>query len=249
MMPRLDVLIARSSGLSRRQVTRLFRGKHIADEHGRVLDDPRQPLVADDLPRTVLVQGSAVVLRSRFELLLHKPVGVVTALRDDRHATAYALLEGAPLHDDLRAVGRLDKDTSGLLLWTTDGTLLHKLTHPRYALPRTYHAGLAGPFEPPRPELALDDGHRPEIVELAACDEATMHPGLLRSDDTRVFATITITTGRFHEVRRIFAALGTEVVSLCRVAFGGVELPRELEAGAWEEIDLKTRFRGLSPAS
>lgn len=98
-MPRLDVLIARSSGLSRRQVTRLFRGKQIADEHGAVLDDPRKQLVAEDLPRTVLVQGSVVVLRSRFELLLHKPVGVVTALRDDRHATAYALLEGAPQKD------------------------------------------------------------------------------------------------------------------------------------------------------
>lgn len=144
-------------------------------------------------------------------------------------------------------MGRLDKDTSGLLLWTTDGTLLHKLTHPRYALPRTYHVGLAGPFEPPSPELALEDGYRPNIVELAACDEGVMHPGLLRRDDARVFATITITTGRFHEVRRIFASLHTEVVSLCRVGFGGVELPRELEAGAWQELDLKARFRGLAP--
>ena len=247
-MPRLDVLIAKNSGLSRRQVTRLFRAKRIADEHGAVLDDPRLAIQPGELPRTVLVDGDPVVLRVRFDALLHKPVGVVTALRDDRHATAYDLLADAPLHAELRAVGRLDKDTSGLLLWTSDGTLLHKLTHPRYAVHRTYHVALARPFEEPTAELVLDDGHRPEIVELAQCEAEAMHPGLVRPAEARVFATVTITTGRFHEVRRLFAALGSEVVGLCRVAFGGVELPLTLAAGAWEEIDLKERFRGLSPA-
>ena len=74
-----------------------------------------------------------------------------------------------------------------------------------------------------------------------------MHPGLVHSDRARVYASVTITTGRFHEVRRLFAALHSEVVALCRVAFGGVELPPALEAGAWTEIDLKALFRGLSP--
>ncbi len=246
-MPRLDVLIAKNGGLSRRQVTRLFRAKRIADERGVVLDDPRVAVQPGELPRTVLVDGDPIVLRVRFEALLHKPVGVVTALRDDRHATAYDLLADAPLHAELRPVGRLDKDTSGLLLWTTDGTLLHKLTHPRYAVPRTYHVALAGPFAAPTPGLVLDDGHRPDILELAEREAEAMHPGLVRTASARVFATVTITTGRFHEVRRLFAALGSEVVGLCRVRFGEVVLPDALPAGAWEEIDLKTVFRGLAP--
>lgn len=248
-MPRLDALIAHNTGLSRKQVTRLFRGKRIADAHGKRLDDPRVQLAGDDLPRTVLVDDEPVVLRVRFELLLHKPVGVVTALRDEKHPTAFALLEHAPLHAELRAVGRLDKDTSGLLLWTTDGTLLHKLTHPRYAVPRTYHAALARPFDPTAAiaGLVLDDGHAPEITELRACDADAMHPGLLRTEGVHTFATITITTGRFHEVRRIFAALGSEVLALCRVRFGAIELPEALAPGAWEELDLKAVFRGLSP--
>jgi 16S rRNA pseudouridine516 synthase len=246
-VPRLDALIARSTGLSRRQITRLFRAKQIADAHGAVLDDPRLPLQGHDLPRTVIVAGEAVVVRQRFDLLLHKPVGVVTALRDDRHATAYDLLADAPLRTELRAVGRLDKDTSGLLLWTTDGTLLHKLTHPRYGVPRTYHAALAGPFAEPWPGLELDDGHQPEILELAARDADAMHPALVRRCAPAVFATVTITTGRFHEVRRLFAALGTEVLALCRVAFGGIALPPELPPGQWREVDLRATFRGLAP--
>ena len=80
-------------------------------------------------------------------VVLNKPLGCVTALRDPRHPTAYALLRGAPLFDELRPVGRLDLDTSGLLFWTTDGQEIQRLTHPKRAVPRTYQAALAGPFQ------------------------------------------------------------------------------------------------------
>lgn len=248
-MPRLDALIARNSGLSRKQVTRLFRAGRIADEAGQRLDDPRLALTPSELPRRVLVDEQVVVLRVRYDLMLHKPAGVVTALRDARHRTAAQLVADAPLFRDLRAVGRLDKDTVGLLLWTTDGELLHKLTHPRYALPRTYEAALAGPFAAPQPDLVLDDGHAPSIVELKELEPRALHPATPRPEQATVFATITITTGRFHEVRRIFAALGTQVVGLCRVAYGPLGLPAELEPGQWQEVDLKGTFRGLHPAS
>ena len=189
------------------------------------------------------------MLRVRFDLLLHKPVGCVTAHEDARHGTAYELLREAPMFAELRAVGRLDLDTSGLLLWTTDGTAVHKLTHPRYAVPRTYHAGLAGPWQEPTEGLVLDDGHAPRITALVAIAEGDAHPGLRRSPGATHHASITITTGRFHEVRRIFAALGTEVLDLCRVAYGPVTLPADLPAGAWQPLDLAEPFRGLSPVA
>ena len=98
---------------------------------------------------------------------MNKPLGCVTALRDARHPTAYELLAGAPLHAELRAVGRLDLDTSGLLLWTTDGAEIQRLTHPKRAVPRTYQAALARPFAPlPAGRCVLDDGHDPNIVAL-----------------------------------------------------------------------------------
>ena len=96
------------------------------------------------------------------DVALNKPLGCVTALRDPRHPTAYELLRGAPLFGELRPVGRLDLDTSGLLIWSTDGTEIQRLTHPKRAVPRTYQAALAGPFAPLPAKLVLDDGHEPQ---------------------------------------------------------------------------------------
>lgn len=247
-VPRLDALIARNLGLSRRQVTRLLRAGRVHDAAGQRLDNGREPCRPSDGPRSVVIDDEAHTLRHRMSVLLHKPVGVVTAHRDPRHPTAYELLREAPLHRELRAVGRLDLDTSGLLLWTTDGALLHRLTHPRYAVPREYHVGLAGPFEDPHDGLRLDDGHVPTIAAWSRASVDQMHPALRRSAEAREHATITLTSGRFHEVRRIFAALGSEVVDLCRVAYGSILLPPALPAAAYEEVDLHAVFRDLHPA-
>lgn len=247
-VPRLDALLAKALGLPRKRATALVRRRSVTDESGAPLGDPALRLPPSSLPCVVLVKGEAVPLRTRFDLLMHKPVGCVTALRDERHPTAYALLSGAPMHRELRAVGRLDLDTSGLLLWTTDGDTLHRLTHPRYGLPRVYHVGLAGPFTMPPADFALADGHRPKIAALEELPETAAHPALRRSPQALVHAAITLTSGRFHEVRRIFAALHTEVVDLCRVAYGPIELPVELPPGAWREADLAAVVHGRHPA-
>lgn len=246
-MPRLDALIARNLGLSRREVTRLLRGGRIHDPAGLRLDDGRVACPPGQGPREVVVDGQPHTLHHRVSMLQHKPLGVVTAHDDLRHPTAYALLRAAPLFRELRAVGRLDLDTSGLLLWTSDGTLLHRLTHPRYGVPREYHVGLAGEFTEPTAALRLSDGHAPRIAALERRTAESMHPALRRSAHAVVHATITLGTGRFHEVRRIFAALGTEVIDLCRVRFGVVELPPTLPAGEHVPIDLHALFRGLDP--
>lgn len=245
-MPRLDLLIAHNLGLSRGVVTRLCRGHRVTTPEGAALTDPGLQVAPSELPRVVHVDARPLTLHVRYHVLQHKPVGVVTALRDDRHATAYELLREAPLHRDLRAVGRLDLETSGLLLWTTEGTLLHKITHPRYAVPRVYQAALSGPWHAPPPDFALEDGHRPEIVALAPLAPADVHPGL-HVPAGATLATISITGGKFHEVRRIFVALGAEVLGLCRVAYGPLELPKDLPAGQHVPVDLHAVFSGLHP--
>ena len=246
-MPRLDLLVARNTPYSRRQVTRMFKAGRICDPQGERLQ-PKVNVPPSELPRTIVVDDAPVQLRMRYDLVLNKPLGVVTAHEDARHPTAYALLRDAPLFDELRAVGRLDKETSGLLMWTTDGTLLHRITHPRYAVPRTYHVALARPWSPPPAQLVLDDGYVPDIVELTERDPASLHPALHRPDDAQAFASITITTGRFHEVRRIFAALQSHVVGLARVRFGAVELPADLPLGEHRPCDLKAAFAGMHPS-
>jgi 16S rRNA pseudouridine516 synthase len=235
-MPRIDVLLARNLGWSRATArAAVEEGRVLAPDGGAL--EPRAELAADALPFEVSVDGAPARLWDRFDLLLHKPTGCVTALRDPRHPTAYALLRDAPLWGDLRPVGRLDLDSSGLLLWTTDGPWLQRLTHPKRALPRTYQAALASPFHAPPASLTLDDGYRPAIEALAPLARADAHPALTVPADATTLATITITGGAYHEVRRIFAALGSHVLALCRVGFGRLTLPVDLAPGAYREID------------
>jgi 16S rRNA pseudouridine516 synthase len=145
-------------------------------------------------------------------------------------------LRDAPLSAELRPAGRLDLDTTGLLVWTTDGALIQRLTHPKRKVPRTYQAALTSDFGPPGPrgELVLEDGHRPEITELMTLAPGEVHPGLAVPPETRALASITIVGGAYHEVRRIFAALGSHVLGLCRTRFGPYALPPELPAGGWQ---------------
>jgi 16S rRNA pseudouridine516 synthase len=233
-VPRLDALLALNLGLSKTKARDLIDEGRVCDGDGATLEDPRldvkPPFVVavDEAPRTLVAVA---------HVLQHKPVGCVTALVDARHPTAYALLEDAPLHAELRPVGRLDLESAGLLLWTTEGSWLQRLTHPKHAVPRTYHAALARPFGALPAGLTLDDGHVPTITALATLPRAEVHPALAAPEGAAVFATITIVGGAYHEVRRIFAALDSHVLALCRVSFGRLALPTDLPSGGWRSID------------
>ena len=229
-MPRLDQLLARNTQYSRGDVKRLLKAGAITGPSGEAVDDWVEP---SSLPLAVRVLDEDVVLYDSSHVLLNKPLGCVTALKDREHAVAYDYLVGAPLLNDLRPVGRLDLDTSGLLLWTTDGQVLQRLTHPKRKVPRTYQAALTQPFVQPPADFTLDDGHQPHITELREIDGSTTHPSLARPADAALYASITITGGVYHEVRRIFAALGSHVTALCRVSFGHLVLPGDLPLGEY----------------
>lgn len=231
-MPRLDILVARNVGCSRAAARAAIADGRLAID-GTVLDDSRRELGDDALPARALLDGEPLVLHDRVRLMLNKPAGCVSALRDDHHPTAYALLRGAPLVAELRPVGRLDADTTGLLLWSNDGAEIQRLTHPKRAVPRVYQAALARPFGVWTGDLVLDDGYRPRIEALVAMPAEEAHPSLLIPPQTSALARITVTGGAYHEVRRVFAALGSHVLGLCRVAFGERELPPDLPPGAY----------------
>lgn len=231
-MSRLDVLLARNLGWSRAAARAAVADGRVSIA-GAPAGDPRAEVDATARPLPATIDDQTVVLYDVARVLLNKPIGCVTALRDPRHPTAYALLRAAPLHAELRPVGRLDRETSGLLLWTTDGAEIQRLTHPKRAVPRTYQAALAQEHRPLPPDLVLDDGHRPRVDALVALPRGEAHPSLDIPPDTRALASITITGGAYHEVRRIFAALGSHVLGLCRVRFGDVDLPPDLGPGGY----------------
>ena len=226
-MTSLEKLLARNLRCSRKEARRLI-------DDGD--DDLPSEHATGTFPWHINIGGRSLELHDSFHLMLNKPANCVTALSDPTHDTAATHIQGAPLSRELRPVGRLDLDTTGLLLWTTDGTWLHRLTHPRTEIQRTYHAALARPFGQLPASLVLRDGHRPSILDLRPLQENAIHPSLIRSVDASHFATITIAGGAYHEVRRIFAALGSHVRSLCRVSFGNLELPKDLALGQWCQV-------------
>jgi 16S rRNA pseudouridine516 synthase len=235
-VPRLDALLARNLGWSRAAARAAVEDGRVSLAGARAAD-PRRQLAPQELPIAAAIDDTPHTLVDVVRVALNKPTGCVSALTDARHPTAYALLRGAPLWGELRSVGRLDLDTSGLLLWTTDGAEIQRLTHPKRAVPRTYQAALAGAFRPAPADLVLDDGYRPQITALDELARAGAHPSLAVPADAAALATITITGGAYHEVRRIFAALGSHVLGLCRVRYGDVELPRDLPSGGYRLLE------------
>lgn len=167
-------------------------------------------------------------------IVMHKPVDVVTSSRDS-NPVVYGLLPPRFLRRDpvIAPVGRLDRDTSGVLLFTDDGALNHRLTSPKHHLPRTYEVELAEP-------LRGDEGVAFASGALQLEGERTpLLPASLEATGERS-ARVTLTEGRYHQVRRMFAAVGNHVVRLHRSSFGPIVLDG-LEPGAWRVLDAVER--------
>jgi len=215
---RLQKLLARAGFGSRRSAEELIRA-------GRVTIDGAVATLGqrvDAASAAVAIDGRPLHLPGlALTLILHKPPGyVVTASDEHGRQTVYALLPDAP--PALRYVGRLDRDTAGLLLFTTDGELAHRLTHPRYHVPRAYEALVEGvptreALERLRLGVALEDGDTaPATVRLLGIEDG--------GPAQRARLRLVIHEGRKRQVRRMLDAVGYPVVRLARVAFGPLRL-------------------------
>ena len=236
-MRRLDQLIAHNLGISRKATARLIARGRVREPGGEPVDG-RKLLKNAEFPVLVEIDHEPVELVAAMHVALHKPAGVVTAMKDPDHPIAADLVRDLPLGHDLRPVGRLDKETTGLLLWTTDGQLLHRLTHRRFQVRREYHVALARPHAPLPDRVELADGHVPTILGLHAMSREQAHPALAAPPDATNFVRIELGSGSYHEVRRIFAALGSHVLGLARVAHGPIRLDPDHPVGEVRRLDL-----------
>jgi 16S rRNA pseudouridine516 synthase len=160
-------------------------------------------------------------------LMLHKPLGV-TCSHKEQGALVYELLPGRWRARDpaISTVGRLDKETSGLLLMTDDGELLHRIISPRRHVAKRYRASLDRP-------LAGDEAARFAAGDmLLEGEDKPLQPAVLEAVSPTE-ALLTITEGRYHQVRRMFAAVGNHVTALHRDRIGGLDLPADLAPGQW----------------
>lgn len=220
-MTRLDKFLADAGVGTRSEVKNMIRKKSVT-VNGVPAKGPEQKI--DETGDVIAVNGKSIAHRGLVYYLLHKPAGYVSATKDNLFPT---VMELVPKGDDLFPVGRLDKDTEGLLLITNDGELAHRLLSPRRHVDKTYLAILDKPAEDSDIET-FEAG-----VDIGDGD-LTLPAHLEILPDNQ--ALLTIHEGRFHQVKRMFHAVGKEVVYLKRLSMGPISLPEDLEKGKYREL-------------
>ncbi|WP_050181089.1 pseudouridine synthase [Domibacillus robiginosus] len=224
---RLDKWLSNSGIGSRKEVKKLLKTGAVT-VNGKVAKDAKQHVQPDT--DEVMLFDEPVEYREFIYLMMNKPAGVISATEDKRDETVIDLLDDEHKHFDPHPVGRLDKDTEGLLLLTNDGQLSHSLLSPKHHVPKTYFARIDGHVTEEdtaafREGVTLDDGYHTKPGDLVI---------LLAGNESEI--ELTITEGKFHQVKRMFQAVGKEVLYLKRLSMGGLLLDEELELGEYREI-------------
>ncbi|MGD8192582.1 pseudouridine synthase [Brevibacillus ginsengisoli] len=223
---RLDKVLA-SMGLgTRKEVKQLVKEKRI-EVDGAIATDPGMHVVAEQ--QEISIDGEPLQYKRWVYVMLNKPPGFISATEDPRHKTVVDLL---PYEWAIKVhpVGRLDIDTEGLLLLTNDGQLSHSLLSPKKKVDKEYFARIEGTVTEEHVQLfangvVLDDGYETLPAKLEILSSGT-------TSEIRV----TIMEGKFHQVKRMFAAYGLEVIYLKRLRMGSLHLDESLELGEFREL-------------
>ena len=229
-----QVLFSQGFG-TRRDCTGLIASGEVQWQ-GRVLDDPHEDLPTD-LPEPGLVlqvQGRDWPYHASALLLLNKPAGFECSQKPKHHPSVLSLLPTPLRTRGVQPVGRLDEDTTGLLLLTDDGKLIHQLTHPKKNLSKVYEVQTKHPLDEGQVSALLDGVTLLDDPEPARAVAARLvGPHHLQ---------LSLTEGRYHQVKRMLAAVGNRVEALHRSAFGAVSVPTDLGPGQWCWLRADTVF-------
>ncbi len=219
-----DILFSQGFG-SRRECAGLLAAR-LVRVAGRIETDPACDLTTDGLQFEV--EGQAWTFQANSLVLLHKPAGYECSQKPTAWPSVMLLLPAALRRRGIQPVGRLDQDTTGLLLLTDDGKLIHRLTSPKHHVPKVYEVGCDRPVDATQVEqmlrgVVLDDDPLPVLAE--GC-ELTGEKSL----------RLTLIQGKYHQVKRMVAAVGNHCTSLHRSAFGALTLADGPEPGQWRFV-------------
>ncbi|EMQ3805789.1 rRNA pseudouridine synthase [Listeria monocytogenes] len=221
---RLDKLLSHTGFGSRKEVKPLLKSGAVV-VNGTIQKDSKTQVNPDK--DQITVHGTPVVYQEFVYFMLHKPQNVVSATEDNVSETVIDLLAQEDTLTDPFPVGRLDKDTEGLLIITNDGTLAHNLLSPKKHIDKTYYAKIDGNVTAADVEafaagIELDDGYtcKPASLEIITPNEIN----------------VTIQEGKFHQVKRMFAARGKTVSYLKRISMGNLQLDESLELGEYRPL-------------
>lgn len=234
-MERIDKLLAHEGFGSRKDIKRLLRTSEVL-VNGKQIYDPGTQINPDsDL---ITIDGEEIDLHQHIYLMMNKPQHTISSNKDGEHQTVFDLLDEdmhTPyLEDKLHLIGRLDMDTEGLLLFTTDGELTHRLISPKSHISKTYLCCLAHPESVEnQAEIAKkfeegidvgpednEPGFRCEPAQIKWIDDSTAH--------------LTIYEGKYHQVKRMFVAVGNKIAFLKRISMGQLKLDETLEPGEYK---------------
>ena len=225
---RLDKLLSNMGAGSRKEVKLLLKAGAIQVD-GEIVCDPKQHVDVES--QQVLMYGEPVTYQKYIYLMMNKPPGVISATEDKRDETVIDLLFEDVTYFKPFPVGRLDKDTEGLLLLTNDGAFNHALMSPKKHVEKTYYAEVTGVLTQEDVEaiaagVTLEDGYQAKPGKLV----------ILSTTETDSTLELTITEGKFHQVKRMMLALGKEVTFLKRRSIGRLELDPALALGDYREL-------------
>jgi 16S rRNA pseudouridine516 synthase len=224
---RLDKLLSNMGYGTRKEVKQLMKKGAVRVNEETVKD---AALHVDTVKDEITILGERVVYKEFMYLMMNKPQGVISATEDKRDQTVIDLLDTEYNIFEMFPVGRLDKDTEGFLLLTNDGKLAHNLLSPKKGVPKTYYAHIEGIVTEEdtmrfSEGVILDDGYETKPGQLR----------ILKSADISEIE-LTITEGKFHQVKRMFEAVGKQVVYLKRLSMGPLSLDESLELGSYREL-------------
>ena len=232
-MMRLDKFLCETGFGTRSQVKEMLKKGQVT-VNGVAAKKPEQKI--DEHKDQITCQGKTASYEKHVYYMRHKPAGVVSATEDKREKTVLDLLKSEDRRDGIFPVGRLDKDTEGFLLLTDDGDLAHRLLSPRKHVDKTYYAKIAG---------SVTEAHIERFREgLDIGDEKKTLPAMLEILASKTETSeirITIHEGRFHQVKRMFEAVGCKVTYLKRLSMGAVALDETLAPGDYRPLNEKER--------
>ena len=218
---RINKYLAKATGLSRRAADKIIA-------EGRVLVDGQTPEQGQDVlgSEQVTIDGESISLVQDVTIMMNKPVGFVCSRKGQGSRTIYELLPEK--YQNLKSIGRLDKESSGLILLTSDGDLANELTHPSHAKQKRYLISLNKPLEPLHQQMVSDVG----IMLEDGPSKLILH----RSSDDRTDWEVVMSEGRNRQIRRTFESIGYKVVALHRTTFANYKLG-ELAPAQIKEIN------------
>lgn len=219
---RLDKFLGLTGNVTRSQAKQFIK-KGLVTVNGIKAESPEQKI--NEAQDTVALRGIPLAYNAFVGYLLYKPAGVITATEDRSQRTVLDLLD-VPIKG-LFPVGRLDKDTEGLLLITNDGALAHRLLSPGKHVDKTYQVGIKFP-------LSKEAAEKLKAGVDIGDDTPTLPAGLEICSDTEIL--LTIREGRYHQIKRMLAAVDNEVLSLKRLRMGPLSLPKDLAPGEFRPL-------------